>query len=234
MKHLHILLSIFSLIVIAVTIERFSFTTKVLLPPNQFIRLHEVIQTAFLTTASVGIFVLLLKEVTQTFSKVKNAEAVFLVCLFTLGVYLYGAGEGAHEIASFTFNTFCPVKLFSSHLCKSLFINDYYFGNILYFLGGILMTLPLLIFERKYTKLQMKNSDIIFVSGNALIYAFGLFAYAAFDRVLLGLIYCIILLVLSAGFFFTYKKGFRNLPVTYYFFASFVIGTVPGIFIRFH
>ena len=44
MKRLHVLFSLNSLAVVLVSIERFSFTTRVLLQPYQFLRLHEAVQ----------------------------------------------------------------------------------------------------------------------------------------------------------------------------------------------
>jgi hypothetical protein len=44
MKRLQILFSLNSLAVVLVSIERFSFTTHILLQPYHFLRLHEVIQ----------------------------------------------------------------------------------------------------------------------------------------------------------------------------------------------
>lgn len=60
MKRLHVLLTLSSLDVILVTIERFSPTTQILLQPASFLRLHEVLQivTLILFTVLIPTFVL--------------------------------------------------------------------------------------------------------------------------------------------------------------------------------
>src|SRR5947207_9109242 len=138
MKPINKLLTAFSAIVLLVTIERFSFTTKILLQPYNFIRLHEIIQTLILVLLSTVIYFLVLKENSKNFELMKTRKGLILAIIFLIGVYFYAAGEGIHEMAGFVFNTFCPVKTFTSVLCHALFLNDYYSGNIVYFLGGIM------------------------------------------------------------------------------------------------
>jgi hypothetical protein len=53
MKRLNWLLTLVSLTVLVVTGERFSFTTRVVLPPSNFLRLHEVLQMTLMILATV-------------------------------------------------------------------------------------------------------------------------------------------------------------------------------------
>jgi len=60
MNRLNVLLTLSSLDVLLVTLERFSFTTQVVLQPYSFLRLHEVFQiaTLILFTVLIPTFVL--------------------------------------------------------------------------------------------------------------------------------------------------------------------------------
>lgn len=53
MKRFHLLFRLNSLAVVLVSLERFSFTTRVLLQPSQFLRLHEALQIGVLILATV-------------------------------------------------------------------------------------------------------------------------------------------------------------------------------------
>src|SRR3989338_5145983 len=149
MNRINILLTLTSINVLLVTIERFSFTTKILLQPYGFLRLHEIFQMTVLILITVIIPFLILKEVTNNFDLFKTKKGFWLAFTFLIGVYFYATGNGVHEVSSFNFNQFCDTKNFQGNLCGSMFFNDYYTGNILYFVGGILMYLSLLLFEQR-------------------------------------------------------------------------------------
>src|SRR5438067_7579733 len=138
MKRLHILFSLNSLAVVLVSIERFSFTTRVLLQPYQFLRLHEALQIGVLILATVLIPFFLLREVTGNFSLLAKDKrrGMVLGSVFLAGIYFYASGNAFHELASFLFNQYCDVTSVSGPLCASLFFNDYYTGNVLYFIGA--------------------------------------------------------------------------------------------------
>src|SRR5262249_36629037 len=102
MKRLHILFSLTSLSVVLVTLERFSFTTRILLQPYSFLKLHEAIQMLVLILATVLIPFFLFKTVTNDFALLKtNKKNLFLGVLFITGIYFYASGNAFHELASF-------------------------------------------------------------------------------------------------------------------------------------
>src|SRR5579859_1640300 len=105
MKRLNVLLTLSSFVVLLVTIERFSFTTNVVLQPYNFLRLHEVIQTTVIILATVLILFFLFKEVSQNFTLLQSKKGTVLGLLFITGIYFYATGNGMHELASYLFNT---------------------------------------------------------------------------------------------------------------------------------
>jgi len=235
MKRLHILFSLTSLSVVLVTIERFSFTTKVLLQPYSFLRLHEIIQILVLILATVIIPFFLFKAVTNDFSLLKTSRKnLFLGVSFIAGIYFYASGNAFHELASFLLNQYCDVDKVSGGLCESLFFNDYYTGNILYFIGAFLITVPLILLEIAQPRHIMVKRDFWLLVPNCLIYALAIIAYAAFDRVLVGLVYTVVTTLVIVAILFVQRKKFLQLPVTNYMAVTYVVGMIVACVVRFH
>lgn len=232
MKKINLYLTLTSLNVLLVTIERFSFTTKIILEPYSFLRLHEVFQMTFVILVTVLIPFLILKEVTRNFDALKSRRGTFLGLIFVTGIYFYATGNGVHEVASYLFNTFCDVKNFTSTLCGSMFFNDYYFGNILYFVGALLFTTVLILFERQHPIKNFTSKDMIILLINAVVFAFTIFAYAALDRVLVGLAYSLIAALLSLYLLFSAKKKFTEIPYTTYAAFAYTLASIAALVVR--
>lgn len=233
MNRLNWLFTLSSLSVILVTIERFSFTTKVLLQPFNFLRLHELVQMSILILLTVIIPFFILKEVTKNFESLKRAKAFYLFLAFIVGIYFYATGNGVHEISSFNFNNFCDVKNFSGTQCSGYFFNDYYTGNIFYFIGAALMIGSLILLEKINPNKNYRKKDLLVTVINAVIYAFAIFAYAAFDVVLVGLVYSVIITLFAGILFLKVRKKFMEYPVIFYTVATYSLGTIAALIFRF-
>lgn len=231
MHRLNILFSLSSLSVLLVTVERFSFTARILLQPYSFLRLHEIVQMTVLILLTVLIPALLLREITQNFKNLKQREFLLLL-LFISGVYFYATGNGVHELASFLFNHYCQFKAFTGDLCGGFFFNDYYTGNIFYFIGGFMMVASLLLLEKGRPNDSYKRRDLIPTIINASIYAFAIFAYAAFDRVLVGITYSIATTLFAVVLFLQVRTRYLQYPVTTYTALTYLLGTIPAVIIR--
>src|SRR5690349_4707827 len=107
MKRTNVIVSLYSLTALVIIIERLLPITRVLLQPYDFIRLHEINQTVIFLTITVIISFFVLKSVTDDFRTLNTRFNTWLAVIFVCGAYLYGAGEGWHEVASFTLNTYC-------------------------------------------------------------------------------------------------------------------------------
>lgn len=234
MNRLNLLFSLSSLSVILVTIERFSFTTKILLQPYNFLRLHELVQMIFLILFTVLVPFLLLKEVSGNFEGLKLKRGFILALLFIIGIYFYATGNGLHEVSSFNFNQFCDTKNFSGDLCGSFFFNDYYTGNIFYFIGASLMVVSLLLLEKLKPNTMYQRKDLVVTIINAAIYAFAIFAYAAFDRVVAGLTYSVVVMLFAQFLFLQIRKKYLQYPVITYTAITYTLGTLAALFVRFY
>jgi hypothetical protein len=234
MHRINWLFTFSSINVLLVTLERFSFTTTILLSPYNFLRLHEVLQISTLILFTVLIPLFLLREVTQQWAALQMRYGMLLLTLFMIGVYFYATGNGVHELASFQFNTYCEPNSATGALCGGMFFNDYYFGNGLYFLGAILMNLPLLEFERRNPNPTFGSRDLPILVINSLIYALAIFAYAAFDRVWVGFVYAVLLTVIVDAILLFGKKSYTHRPITLWLAIAYTVGTLASLPVRFH
>ncbi len=234
MKKVNLFLTLFSLNAVLVTIERFSFTTKIILQPYSFLRLHEVVQMSLIILFSAVIPFFLLKEITGNFETLKTRKGTLLGALFIIGLYFYATGNGVHEVASYLFNTFCDTKHFKSVVCGSMFFNDYYFGNALYFIGLFLTNVSLVALEIMRPQKKFTRKDLSIVAINGLVLALTFFAYAAFDRVLVGLWFVVIAALVTDILLLIYRRKIFSLPFTFYCALGYTLSAGASVLIRFH
>lgn len=221
-----------SLVVLAVTIERFSRTTRVVLPPHSFLSLHQLIQTAVLILASVVLAMLLFWETSGHLKALPGRSAMWLSVLFTAGAYLYGAGEGLHELASYLLGARCDADRPVGDLCGGLFVNDFYTGNILFFAGAALITAVPVVAERLNAGLDPRGPGVVSLLVNAVVFAFTVVAYAAFDAVLVGLIFALVMLAFTSLMWLPVRTRASRYPVTTYSFIAYALGAVVSLAIR--
>jgi len=229
---LNLYLTLASINVLLITIERFSFTTQIVLQPYSHIRLHELIQGPIFLTISVILSFLVIKEISNNFNTLKTKLGFYLSLIFVSGVYLYGMGEGWHELASFMFNHYCDTKNFTDDLCGGLFINDYYTGNILFFIGGIMMNASVIFLQKLNPLKSFNNKALTILLINSFLYAFTFFAYAAFDRVLVGLYSTLILMIIADYAFFKVRKKFREHPYITYSAFAYTLAGISSLIVR--
>src|SRR5689334_9072822 len=110
MKRINTIVTLYTLTALVIIVERLSPATQILLQPYNFIRLHEINQTVIFLPITVILSFFILKWVSNNFQTLNTKLNTILAVVFVCGAYLYGAGEGWHEVASFTLNAYCDVK----------------------------------------------------------------------------------------------------------------------------
>jgi hypothetical protein len=232
MNRMNVLLTLSSLNVILVTIERFSFTTTVVLQPASFLRLHEVLQIATLILFTVLIQLFVLREVTHSFDTLKTRAGLALLVGFVIGIYFYATGNGIHELASFQLNTFCPDTANPSLMCQGMFFNDYYFGNGLYFVGAFLINTSLIMLEGQRPAAPATRRDMIITTVNAVFYSLAIIAYAAFDVVAVGLVFTVISMLTIDLLLWRARQPLATRPFSYYAAVAYTIGGIVALVVR--
>jgi hypothetical protein len=226
------LISLISILAVLITVERASLSTHVLLQPDGFLHLHEVLQMGLLTTASVVISFLLLRTVSDRFRLIATGQGLALGIAFLVGTYFYATGNGSHEIASFFLGHYCRGAA-GRPVCSASYIDDYFFGNIVYFAGLGLSNLSLVLLELKNPVTgwsEPLNRGITVV--NALILAISFVAYDGVDRVAVGLTATIIFAIVYLGIVLWNRPRLADVPFTTYTTAGFVVAAVISLPVR--
>jgi hypothetical protein len=229
-RRLNLLFVATSLTVLLVTVERFSFTTEILLRPANFLRLHEAVQLTVIILATVLVQAGLLWAVSHRFSTLTVPTAL----LFIAGIYFTATGNGVHELGSFTYQTYChPDRLGADPLCGGLYINDFYTGNAMFFAGALMTTSALLVLERRAPQGAGFSTGALAVAVvNALVYALAVVAYAAFDQVLVGFAFTVVMAFVGIAYLSTTGRDWRRYPFTVYTSVTFVLGAAVAAVVR--
>jgi hypothetical protein len=232
MKSVNRLLTLLSLTTVLITLERVSPTTRVLMQPYNYLHLHEVVQMGVISAFSVVISFLLLRAVSRNFRLLQDQGGAVLGVLFILGTYFYATGNGVHEVASFLFNQYCDTEHFTSAACGSMFFNDYYAGNITYFLGLGLSNVALVLLELRRPDLTYRPRDTWVTIANGAVLALTFFAYDAFDRVSVGLVSTIVFAVVFDLVLLRSNNRFRAVPFTLYSAVGFTAASLLATPVR--
>jgi hypothetical protein len=64
---------------------------------------------------------------------------------------------------------------------------------------------------------------------NALVFALAVLAYSAFDRVVVGLVFSIVMTVVALGFLASVRGGYRRFPFITYTALTYTLGTVASL-----
>ena len=232
MKRINTIVTLYTLTALVIIVERLLPATRALLQPYNFIRIHEINQTVIFLPITVLLSFFILKWVTNDFQTLSSRWNTFLAAVFVCGAYLYGAGEGWHEVASFTLNTYCDQHNPVGDLCLGLFINDYYAGNLIFFVGGVMMNTSVLVLATQHRENRFTNTDMIILLVNSLVYAFTWFAYAAFDVVSLGLFFAALLAIISIAAFIKVQRNVREYPYITYSVVAYTLATLTTLIYR--
>jgi hypothetical protein len=225
-------ITLISLTSVVIVVERISPTTRILLPPRNFLHLHEVVQMGLITTFSVVISFLLLRAITENFTGLQDRRGLVLGVVFIVGTYFYATGNGAHEIGSFLFNQYCNTTHIGPGACGSEYVDDYLFGNIVYFVGLGLSNGALILLELRRPNRQPGSRDLTVTLVNSGVLALSFIAYDAFDRVTVGLVSTIIFAVIFDALLYVGRNRYRSLPFTLYSATGFTAAALVSIPIR--
>jgi hypothetical protein len=232
MKPVNRLLTLLSLTTVVITLERVSPTTKILMQPYSYLHFHEVVQMGVISAFSVVVSFLLLRAVSRNFRLLQDVSGAVLGVIFILGTYFYATGNGVHEVASFLFNAYCDTAHFTSAVCGSMFFDDYYPGNITYFLGLGLSNIALVLLELRQPDQTYGRRDLWVTIANSVVLALTFFVYDAFDRVSVGLVSTIIYAMVFDLLLVQSKSKYRTLPFTLYSALGFTTASLLAIPVR--
>jgi len=226
MKRVHLLLTGLSITILLLSFNRLTSFTLSYLQPYDFLRWLDFNAMIPIPLLSILLYYFLLREVTYKFSFKKTKLYVFLFALFIVGVYLFGASSGNHEVTNYLNTRFCERGTIDSPLCNIIAYNDDEFSHIIYYLGFVFMNIVLLFMEYNMPRQKgMIKKDYIYISANAIFIGLGIFANLAFEEIGIDLYVFGFLMALSLYLLYS-KKIVSQFPLTYYFAVSYTIGVL--------
>src|SRR5438874_7032406 len=98
MSRLNWILTLLSLNAVLIILERISPTTRIILQPYSFLRVHEVFQMLTIILFSTVLPFFLLREATDNFKGLQTKGGMLFGVIFITGLYFYASGNGLHEV----------------------------------------------------------------------------------------------------------------------------------------
>lgn len=225
MKRIHLILSGLSLSIIILSINRLTPYTQAYLQPFEYLRYMDMFAMLPIPLFSVLLFWLLRNEILNNHTVKKTAIFTFLNLLLISGIYFFAAGSGDHEVTNYLNYRFCDAGEISNPICNIISFNDDVFSHYIYYAGFVLLNIPLMAFESMMPrKKSASKKDILLISLNALFIALGIFANLAFEEAVIDLVVFFSVMALSLYILYRKKFAVKNLPVTFYFAVSYVVG----------
>lgn len=217
---IHLLLTIQTVIILLLSVNRLSSFTLGYVATNEFLRWVDFHNMLTLPLVSLVTFYYL-KETLADEPTTRNGVAYQVVgLLFALGLYLFGAGYGSHEVTNYLHVRFCDQDA-TSNLCRIVIFNDDEFSHWVWFAGFVLINLVLLLTQARFPyRGRWQQRDTWLLIGNGLFVALGIFANLAFEEIGLDLYIVALLALLAVGAWQRYGRQ----PLFLYYATGYWIG----------
>ncbi|MCB0091820.1 MAG: hypothetical protein KDE54_28210 [Caldilineaceae bacterium] len=213
LSRIHWLLTVQSVVIILLTINRLSKLTTGYVASNEFLRWVDLHNMLTLPLISLVAFVLLKQHLEYASPARHDLWHNAISLLFIVSVYIFGAGYGDHEVTNYLHVRFC-LDAPDSTLCRIIIFNDDEFSHWVWFAGFVGINATLMAIQALFptrTELSRRHSWLIGV--NALFIALGIFANLAFEEI--GLDLYIVALLAGLAWLLMWRKGWQPLFVYY-------------------
>lgn len=199
LKRMHLLLAVQSLNVVLVSINRLSAITQSYVAANEFLRWVDLINLLIVPLISVIVSQLLKQNLEAMTDVPAHATGWQLASMaFVIGVYLLGAGYGAHEVTNYLHGRFC-ISGDEFPMCGIIAFNDDDFSHWVFFAGFALMNAALMVLQALVPyRDRLTKGDFALLAFNGLFIALGVFANLAFEPIGLDLYVVAALALLAA------------------------------------
>ncbi|MFI7550707.1 hypothetical protein ACIBQ2_13240 [Micromonospora sediminimaris] len=183
-RRVHALLSLQSLVVVLLSINRLGEMTTGYVAPNQFLRWVDLLNMLILPVISV-LVAMGLRAVTRGSALPRIGDRVLSV-VFVLGVYLLGAGYGSHEVTNYLHGRFCASGV--DQLCAIIAYHDDEFSHWVFFSGFILINLAVLFLVPLHPATRPAVGwHVPALLGNGIVFGLAIFANLSFEPIGLDL-----------------------------------------------
>jgi len=227
MRKISNLVSLLSVSILLLTLNRKTNITQGLLQPFEFLRwqdFHAMITIPLLITV---VYTLLFVQITLRQSKIHNKFAYFLTS-FAIGLFLYGVSSGNHEVTNYLHHRFCILD--ETKICQIISFNDDNFSHLVFYISSVILTVTLLLYESSQPErkaLSKTQHWIILV--NAILIGFGIFINLAFENLGVDPYAFGLLSFVSIILVWQKRKDLLFYPVIYYCALGYGGGTISSI-----
>jgi hypothetical protein len=226
MKKLHWILTGFTFSLILLSVNRLTDWFLAPISPNDFLRWVDFNTMIPVSILMIVLYYLAKRDVQESAAPEKQKRNLLLTnIVFLVGVYLFGASAGNHEVTNYLSTRFCERGLTESDLCNIINFNDDIFSHVIYYFGVIMMQLSVLWIEFRAPRKTVANrSDIWLIILNALFIAVAIFGNLAFEDTAIDLIGFIIVLLTSGTFLYLRRAQWKSYPFIFYTTAAYMLG----------
>lgn len=220
LPRIHWLLSVQSVVILLLSINRLSSLTTGFVADNEFLRWVDLNNMLTLPLISL-IASVLLKQHLESASPTRNGLwHNLLSLLFIVGVYIFGAGYGNHEVTNYLHGRFC-IDEPDNALCRIIIFNDDEFSHWIWFAGFVMINATLMGVQALFpTRTVMSRRDDWLIGANALFIALGIFANLGFEQI--GLDLYIVALLAGLAWALLWRKGKQ--PLLLYYTIAYSLG----------
>jgi hypothetical protein len=222
LNRIQLLLTVQTIVIIFLSINRLSTLTLGFVASNEFLRWVDFNNMLILPLISLVAFYLLKQQLEYD----SPARAGFwhraLGVVFIVGVYLTGASYGDHEVTNYLHTRFC-IPNDGSAFCRIVIFNDDEFSHWVFFAGFVLTNAALMLLQIVFPH-QAPTSwrDLIWLMLNGLFIGLGVFANLAFETIGLDLYIVALLAVLALGLLWRWGRQ----PLLVYYSTAYTFGLV--------
>jgi len=217
----HLLLSVQSVVVVLVSLNRLTSLGEAYVMPNEFLRWLDL-NNMLLALASLLASYLLQRHLTTGAPTAAASRwgSTALGSAFIVGAYLFAASYGDHETTNYLHGRFCPPED-TGQLCEIIRFHDDDFSHLLFFAGFTIVNLVIMLTQVRHpARRPLTAPHVAALAVNAVFIAAGIAANLAFETIGLDL-YVVAAVALAAVGLLMRRRG---QPVLVYYAIAYVLG----------
>jgi hypothetical protein len=217
----HLLLSVQSVVVVLVSVNRLTTLGEAYVLPNEFLRWIDL-NNMVLALVSLLAFYLLKRHLSTAAPAATAARwgSTALGLAFILGAYLLAASYGDHETTNYLHLRFCPPED-AGKLCEIIRYHDDGFSHLLFFAGFTIINLVIMLTQVRHpARRPLTAPHTAALAGNAVFIAAGIAANLAFEPIGYDLYVVAAVAIAAVGLLIRH----RGQPVLVYYTVAYVLG----------
>jgi len=227
---IHVLLTGQTIIVILISVNRLSTLATGYVLPNEFLRWVDFHNMLTLPVFLVAVWYLLKRQIEASSTHAAQNKFAHLVLnlTFIIGIYVFGAGYGNHEVTNYLHLRFCTDSV-NDTLCKIIIYNDDAFSHFVWFIGFILPNVALMFIQVLFSHsspLTVRDQGLL--AFNSLFVGASIVANLAFEPIGLDLYVIALLAILALALVWKYGRQ----PLLFFYSVAYSLGLVATIIIK--